>query len=192
MLRVAFVHVERSIRSHLMTTIAFQRFILLGAMLLFPLNAPRASAAATRSTDPFIAHPAAAEVDRFFNHTPVPADFKPTGLMKKDYLDLISTNIDFWKHHPNDAGAIIDPYAKGERQYSTPAFALASAVLVKEAGRDDLLDASTRAMSFATRALANKTTADGHADFYIPAAIRMASACHPTHETSRRWRRRRR
>src|SRR5689334_3332588 len=151
-----------------MTTIAFQRVRLLAAMFFgLSLFSPRALAE-TQPSDPFIAHPASSELDRFFNHTPVPTDFKPTGLTKRDYLDLIGTNIDFWNHHQNDAGAIIDLYEKRERQYSTPAFALASALLVAESGRQDLLDASTRAMSFATTALAKKTTADGHADFYIP------------------------
>jgi hypothetical protein len=65
-------------------------------------------------------------------------------------------------------GAIIDPFEKAERQYSTPAFALTAALLVVEAGRKDLLDPAIRAFDFALRALANNTTANNHPDFYIP------------------------
>src|SRR5882724_9589207 len=113
-------------------------------------------------------HPAASIFHRFYEggqQAAAEESFRPTGLTRRDYLTLIQSNVDFWKQRQNAAGAIIDPFEKRERQYSTPAFALASAILVVEAKRDDLLDASTRAMTFATAALANHTTADNHADF---------------------------
>jgi hypothetical protein len=97
--------------------------------------------------------------------------FQPSQLSRRDYLKLIASEIDFWKQHQNPAGAIIDPYEKAERQYSTPAFAVASAILVREAHRSDLLENSTRAMTFALTALANHTTANNHADFYIPMLV---------------------
>lgn len=111
-------------------------------------------------------HPAAAEIDNLFKNGA--ADFHPTQLARKDYLPVIAGVVDYWKHFQNPDGAVIDPYEKKERQYSTPAFALAAAILVQEADRPDLLDPASRAMTFATTALANKTTADRHADFYIP------------------------
>src|SRR5207237_2611204 len=108
----------------------------------------------------------------------LPAEFVSTGLTKKHYLALIAGNVDFWKQHLSDDGAILDFYEKDdkhpqgqEKQYSTPAFALASAELVKEAGRDDLLEPSVRAFSFALTALQNGTTANQHADFYIPMLV---------------------
>src|SRR4051812_19446793 len=58
------------------------------------------------------------------------AGFKPTGLTRKDYLKLIAGEVDFWKQHQDEQGAIIDPYENAEKQYSTPAFALAGAELV--------------------------------------------------------------
>src|SRR5688500_4174401 len=87
-------------------------------------------------------HPAGEALKRLFpgDATP-PEGFKPTGLTKKDYLKLIAGNVDFWKQHLSDAGAILDPHEKHketgeplEKQYSTPAFASAAALLVKEAG----------------------------------------------------------
>ncbi len=98
----------------------------------------------------------------------LPQDWASTGLTRADYLPLVAGNVDFFKAHQNAEGAIIDPYEKREIQYSTPAFAQAAATLVAYAGRDDLLEPATRAFSFALSALQNKTTADGHADFYIP------------------------
>jgi hypothetical protein len=120
-----------------------------------------------------LAHHPATDLAKIFPDSPAApsADFKPTGLSKKDYLPLIAGNVDYWKHFLSREGAIVDPFEKKERQYSTPAFALASALLVREAGRADLLEQSARATSFAIAALANKTTADNHADFYIPMLI---------------------
>lgn len=121
-------------------------------------------------------HPAGAQLRRLFPVTLATANqtgasFKASGLKRADYLTLIAGVVDFFKQHQAAAGAIIDPYAKAERQYATPAFALAAATLVKDAGRHDLLDPATRALSFALQALANHTTADGHADFYIPMVV---------------------
>jgi hypothetical protein len=117
-------------------------------------------------------HPAT-DLQKIFPDSPAttPADFKSSGLSKKDYLPLIAGNVDYWKHFLSAEGAIVDPFEKKERQYATPAFALASALLVQEADRPDLLEPSTRATTFAIAALANKTTADNHADFYIPMLI---------------------
>jgi hypothetical protein len=112
-------------------------------------------------------HPAAAELKGLFK-AGTAGEFVPTKLTRKDYLPLIAGNVDFWKHFQSAEGAIVDPYEKKERQYSTPAFALAGALLVKEAGRKDLLEPSVKAFEFSLNALLNKTTADQHADFYIP------------------------
>src|SRR4051794_29650294 len=63
-------------------------------------------------------HPAGEALAELFPASPEPApkDFSPTGLTRNDYLTLIAGNVDFWKQHQNDAGAIIDPYEKKERQ----------------------------------------------------------------------------
>jgi hypothetical protein len=120
-------------------------------------------------------HPVGQTLQRLFPASaaqmPKPANspgWSETGITRADYLPLISGNVDFFKQHQNAEGAIIDPYEKKERQYSTPAFAQAAATLVAFAGRNDLLEPATRAFSFSLSALVNKTTADKHADFYIP------------------------
>ena len=97
-----------------------------------------------------------------------PKGFESGKIRREDYLTLVEANVDFYKSHQNALGAIIDPVQNKEIQYSTPAFALAAATLVADKKREDLLDPAIRAMSFAAHALANHTTADFHADFYIP------------------------
>jgi hypothetical protein len=144
-------------------------------------------------------HPAGDALKRLFPGDNKPAaDFQPTGLTKKDYLKLIAGNVDFWKQHLNENGAIIDPYEKDaktgaglEKQYSTPAFASAAALLIKEAGRDDLLDPACRAFNFALTALVNKTTANQHADFYIPMLVHAYRILHDRapKEQAARWER---
>jgi len=96
------------------------------------------------------------------------ADFRPTGLRREDYLKMIARQVDFWKGKQNAGGAIRDPYLGKEFQYSTPAFALAAATLIDSAGRNDLIDPAARAMDWATTTLSERTSADGHEDFYAP------------------------
>lgn len=132
-------------------------------------------------------HPAAATLRRLF---PTPATgFTPTRLTRADYLPLIAGNVDLFKAHQNRDGAIIDPYEKRERQYSTPAFALCAATLLAEARRDDLRDPALRALTFSLEALAGRTTADNHADFYIPLVIhaRRRLKGHAPRETYDHW-----
>ena len=131
-------------------------------------------------------HPAGDALKRLFpGKDAAKVDFQPTGLTKKDYLKLIAGNVDFWKQHLSQAGAILDPHEKDEKtganlekQYSTPAFASAAALLVKEAGRDDLLEPASRAFEFALAALVNKTTANRHPDFYIPMLVHAYRILH--------------
>lgn len=120
--------------------------------------------------DPIADHPAKEELNRAFT-LPAPSGFQATGIKRDDYLKLIAGNVDFFLKCQNEKGAIIDPFSKGERQYSTPAFAASAGLLVKEAGRSDLLDPACRAMTHALTALVEKHSADGHSDFYIPLLV---------------------
>jgi hypothetical protein len=126
--------------------------------------------AAFSTANPIDTHPAAGQLEQVFSAVNSVA-FAETGLTRRDYLRLIEGNVDYFRRHQDQTGAIIDPVSKGERQYSTPAFALAAGLLVREMNRDDLLDPSTRAMTCALTALVEKKTADGHTDFYIPLLV---------------------
>jgi len=133
--------------------------LLLGVILCVPVQA-----------DAIQSHPNAAALVRAFAVEPA-GDFEPTGIDSDDYLRLISGNVDYFRQHQAESGAIIDPVSKGERQYSTPAFALAAGVLAAEAGRDDLLEPAAAAMSHALGALVEGRAADGHPDFYAPLLV---------------------
>ena len=99
--------------------------------------------------------------------------------------------VGFFARHQDARGAIIDPYEHVEKQYSTPAFALAGAALCS-AGQQVLpLSAVVRAMSFACASLADGKAADGHADFYtvlLMHADRLLAPLVPE-STSAAWRR---
>jgi len=90
----------------------------------------------------------------------------PTDLTRDAYLGLIGGIVRFFARHQDAGGAIIDPYEHAEKQYSTPAFALAGAALCSARRDDTLLPAVVRAMSCACASLADGKAADGHADFY--------------------------
>jgi len=90
----------------------------------------------------------------------------PSGLGRTDYLRRIRGIVRFFAAHQDARGAIIDPYEKKERQYSTPAFALGVAALCAAGGDADLLPAGVQAMESACADLADGRASDGHADFF--------------------------
>lgn len=118
-------------------------------------------------------HPAKESLARLFPEKAASADLAPAGWAvsgrgRSDYREVVAGIVDFYRHDQAPSGAIIDRYDGVERQYSTPAFALAAATLAAEGGRADLLEPASRAMTFAVAALATGTAADAHADFYTP------------------------
>ena len=140
----------------------------------------------TTHADVIDSHPNAGALKAAFA-VPPPSEFKPTGVTRADYLKLIAGNVDFFLKCQDAGGAIIDPVSRGERQYSTPAFAVAAGVLVKNAGRQDLLVPASKALTCAIDSLVAKNTADKHADFYIPMlvhAYRLLKDAVPTEQAT--------
>ena len=111
---------------------------------------------------------------------------------RSNCLGTIDRVVRFFAAHQDARGAIIDPYEKAEKQYSTPAFALAGAALLSAGQQGTLpLAAAVRAMSFACASLADGKAADGHADFYtvlLMHADRLLAPLVPE-STSAAWRR---
>jgi hypothetical protein len=95
-----------------------------------------------------------------------PARPRATGLSRDEYVRLIDGITTFFARFQDERGAIIDPYEKRERQYSTPAFALSAAVLCASKRRAELLPAAVRAMASACSDLTQGKAADRHADFF--------------------------
>jgi hypothetical protein len=95
-----------------------------------------------------------------------PTRAQRTGVTRAIYLEIIDGIARFFASHQDERGAIIDPYERKEKQYSTPAFALAAAVLSASGRNKSLLAATIKAMEAACADLAAGKAADGHADFF--------------------------
>ncbi|WP_339258445.1 glycosyl hydrolase [Paenibacillus sp. FSL R5-0713] len=92
---------------------------------------------------------------------PAPAD----GWNQDRKLELVESIVRAYTPYQDSDGAIIDPFSGVERYYSTPAYAMAAAVLV-DAGRTDLLDSAAAALSQSIDALVKRSAPDNHPDFY--------------------------
>lgn len=94
------------------------------------------------------------------------ASLRPTGLTRAEYLRLADGIVRSFTFLQNARGAILDLYEGVEKQYATPAFACASAILCSTGGSPGLLSSSIRALDWATSQLVAGKAADGHDDFY--------------------------
>jgi len=112
--------------------------------------------------------PMAPYLERFRKNLDSISDFKPSGLSRNDYLEVIRGNVDYFKTLQDENGAIIDPYKNIEWQYATPCFALAAATLVVHKERKDLLESAAKAMDWSCLTLSQRKAASRHEDFFSP------------------------
>jgi hypothetical protein len=112
--------------------------------------------------------PLAASVERFRrDQRGSRSRWRPPAFGPSGYVTLIDGIVRNFAGFQDARGAIIDPIERAERQYSTPAFALAAAVALRAGhGYPAMLRAAVRAMRAACADLADGRAADGHADFY--------------------------
>lgn len=89
-----------------------------------------------------------------------------SGLGRNDYLASINGIVEYFIPYQRDDGAIIDPILGSEFQYSTPMFSYASALLVREQQRMDLLDNSIKAFELSLLQLGRRQAPNAHEDFY--------------------------
>ncbi|WP_440115529.1 glycosyl hydrolase [Paenibacillus sp. QZ-Y1] len=92
---------------------------------------------------------------------PAPSD----GWNQARKLALVENVVRAYTPYQDKDGAIIDPFSAVERYYSTPAYAMAAAVLV-QAGRTDLLDSAALALSHSINAVVEGCAPDHHPDFF--------------------------
>ncbi|WP_434748374.1 glycosyl hydrolase [Paenibacillus amylolyticus] len=92
---------------------------------------------------------------------PAPAD----GWNRERKLALVQQIVNAYTKIQDMNGAIIDPYSGIERYYSTPAYAMAAAVLV-DVGHMELLDSASAALSQSIDAVVNGSAPDNHPDFF--------------------------
>jgi len=97
---------------------------------------------------------------------------------RADYLSLAGGIIHHFAKFQTEDGRILDPYEGAEKQYSTPAFACAAAVLATN-GRPLLLAAAIQALEASLRQMIAGQPADRHGDFFtvlmMHAYLRLAS-----------------
>ncbi|MHC4799112.1 MAG: LamG domain-containing protein, partial [Planctomycetota bacterium] len=94
--------------------------------------------------------------------------FKPTGLSREDYLQVIAGQVRVMRGYQNAAGRIVDPVRREEVYYATPCFTHCVAALVASGHDRDpkLLESGMKAMDAAVRDMARGEARNGHGDFY--------------------------
>ncbi len=117
-------------------------------------------------------HPLGENINRFLKDQQA-RQVEPTGLKKRDYLEVIAGQVKAMRGYQDAQGRIIDPVAKAEKYYTTPCYAHSVAVLVK-AGYP--LDAGTaesgmKALDAALADLAAGKAPDKHGDFFTWPAV---------------------
>ena len=118
-------------------------------------------------------HPLHAKINAFLTHQASVGSFQPTGLGRKDYLDVIRRQVRAMQRYQNGEGRIIDPVEHVEKFYATPCYAHCVAVLAASRHNTsrhntdtELLNSGIKAMDVAISDMARGTAPGGHGDFY--------------------------
>lgn len=112
-------------------------------------------------------HPLNAKIQAFLRAQTSYSNFEATGLNRTSYLQVIDSQISFFRQCLNDSGVIIDPVERKETGYATPCYALSVAVLqVTGYNRDPgLLESGIKTMDAAISQMHEHKTVCG--DFFI-------------------------
>jgi len=114
-------------------------------------------------------HPLASTIEGFRAHLAsvergeAPGD--RSAFLIDEYRTVIRDGVEYYSRLQNTDGAIVDPDFSIEWHYSTPAFALAAAYLVR-AGEAKVLPATIKAIGWACKTLADGNAGQGHSNFY--------------------------
>ncbi len=112
-------------------------------------------------------HPLSKQIMAFMKNQQS-SSITPTGLTKKDYLDVIAAQVKVMRQYQNDEGRIIDPVEKKEMYFSTPCYAHSVAVLAK-AGYpidEETIESGMKALDVSLTAMVQGRAAGGHGDFF--------------------------
>ncbi len=124
------------------------------------LPAPFALAA---SVEPY---PLQSQIDGFRHTQALAKHTSAAGIETNAALALMAGIVKFFMPFQDPRGAILDPYEHAEKQYATPAFACAIAVLLAHGRAPELLGPCMKAMDRACADIELGHAADGHNDFY--------------------------
>jgi hypothetical protein len=118
------------------------------------------------AADSYGGYPLRSRVEAFRSHAAALPPGHAAGLRAAEYLALADGIVRHFAAFQSPRGAIVDPYEGREKQYATPAFACAAAILYASGHNPRILRACMRAMDAAIGSLAAGRAADGHADFF--------------------------
>ncbi|MFS0859408.1 glycosyl hydrolase [Paenibacillus taichungensis] len=111
------------------------------------------------------AYPWKSELERFRTDAEQANLAEPSGWDRSRKIALIEEIVRAYSVYQQENGAVVDPFSGRERYYSTPAYAFAAAVLVKE-GRTDLLSSASAALTHSISLVVRGEVPDNHADFF--------------------------
>ncbi len=112
-------------------------------------------------------HPLGANINRFLKDQQA-GKVEPTGLKKRDYLDVIAGQVKAMRGYQDAQGRIIDPVAKAEKYYTTPCYAHSVSVLVKAGYPMDagIAESGMKALEASLADLVAGKAPDKHGDFF--------------------------
>ncbi|MDQ0493510.1 hypothetical protein QOZ95_001668 [Paenibacillus brasilensis] len=110
-------------------------------------------------------YPWQTELERFIEQLETTLNRVEDEWTRQRKLAMLEKLVRAYTPHQDETGAIIDPHSESERYYSTPAYALAAAVLVKE-GRHDLLESAAAALTHSIACVVEEKAPDQHPDFF--------------------------
>ncbi|WP_179032282.1 glycosyl hydrolase [Paenibacillus kribbensis] len=110
-------------------------------------------------------YPWQTELERFLEQLEITRNRVEDSWTRQRKLTMLEKLVRAYTLHQDETGAIIDPHSESERYYSTPSYALAAAVLVKE-GRHDLLESAAAALTHSIACVVEEKAPDQHPDFF--------------------------
>ncbi|WDM24045.1 glycosyl hydrolase [Paenibacillus polymyxa] len=131
-------------------------------------------------------YPWQAELERFIEQVESAPNRVNDGWTHQHKLAVLEKLVRAYALHQDETGAIIDPHSESERYYSTPSYAFAAAVLVKE-GRHDLLESAAAALTHSIACVVEEKAPDHHPDFFpimMMGAYRLLKSLLPEQATA--------
>ncbi|MBY0021318.1 hypothetical protein J2W97_003199 [Paenibacillus jamilae] len=110
-------------------------------------------------------YPWQTELERFIQQVESAPNRENDGWTHERKLAVLEKLVCAYALYQDENGAIIDPHSESERYYSTPSYAMAAAVLVKE-GRHDLLESAAAALTHSIACVVEEKAPDHHPDFF--------------------------
>ena len=118
-----------------------------------------------------------------------PAGWRPSGISRADYLDMMENIVRMAAEWQDERGAIIDPVLKREWAQTTPRFVSAGAVLLANGRIPDLKEKILRSMDYACREFTAPDIRQRSSDFWMRELVTAYKALSPlvAPDRTERW-----